>query len=154
MSRANFLRNWLARVLEIPEVNLIGFAFLLNFVWELLQAPFFEPLRDLPHWEGVKLCGLATVGDAAIMLVAFWFVAAVPQSRAWILNPRRRDLAVFVVLGIVITIGLERSALATGRWRYSEAMPVIPIIEVGLTPILQWSVLPLLVAWLVRRQLT
>lgn len=154
MSRGTFLQSSLARVLRVPEENLFGFAFLLNFVWELMQAPFFQALPDIPHWEGVKLCGLATIGDAAIALVAFWCVAAAAQSRAWILSPQRRDLAVFVVLGVVITIGLERSALATGRWQYSEAMPVIPLLGVGLTPMLQWSLLPLLAAWLVRRQLT
>ena len=154
MSRGKFLQSSLAAIVNAPEVNLLGFAFMLNFVWELMQVPFFEPLPDLPHWEGVKLCGLASIGDAAIVLVAFWCVAAAARSRAWILNPRRRDLAGFIGIGVLVMIGLEWSALATGRWRYSEAMPAIPVLGVGLMPVLQWSLLPLLAAWLVRRQLT
>ncbi|MBA3520493.1 MAG: cytochrome c biogenesis protein CcdA, partial [Rhizobiales bacterium] len=130
------------------------FAFLLNFVWEFLQAPFFEAVPNVPHWEGVKLCSIATLGDAAIMLFAFWCVAAAAQTRAWILSPRRRHLAGFAGVGVAITIGLEWSALVTGRWQYSEAMPVIPFLEIGLVPILQWIFVPLVTAWFVRRQLT
>ena len=47
--------------------------------------------------------------------------------------------------------------LATGpleRWAYAERMPVIPLLEVGLSPLLQWIVVPPLIVWLVRRQLT
>jgi len=33
-------------------------------------------------------------------------------------------------------------------------MPVIPLLGVGLSPLLQWVVLPPIVVWFVRRQLT
>jgi hypothetical protein len=33
-------------------------------------------------------------------------------------------------------------------------MPVVPLLEVGLSPLLQWIVLPPLIVWFVRRQLT
>lgn len=147
-------RSRLHGFLEIPELNVVVFAFLLNFVWEFLQAPFFESLAQKPHWEAVKLCTLATIGDAAIMLVAFWCVAAAARTRWWILSPNWRQLAGFVGLGMAITTALELAARATGRWDYSALMPVIPLLGVGLLPLLQWLVLPPLTAWFVRRHLT
>jgi hypothetical protein len=47
-------------------------------------VPFFEGMADAPHWEGVKFCTRATVGDTAIALIAFWGAAAVAGSRDWI----------------------------------------------------------------------
>ena len=52
--------------------------------------------------------------------------------------------------------GLVLEPLATGplgRWAYAEGMPVVPLLGVGLSPALQWILLPPLVAWFVRRQL-
>lgn len=39
-------------------------------------------------------------------------------------------------------------------WQYTEAIPTLPLLGTGLSPLLQWSLLPPLVLWLVRRQLT
>ncbi|MBA3517271.1 MAG: hypothetical protein H0T75_06445 [Rhizobiales bacterium] len=142
------------RVVYAPEVNVLVFAFLLNFIWEFLQTPFFQSMPRLPHWEAVKLCTAATAGDAAIMLAAFWCVALMARTRRWILSPRWRHLAGFVGVGVAITVVLELLARSTGRWEYSEAMPVVPALGIGVVPLLQWIVLPLLTAWFVRRQLT
>jgi hypothetical protein len=34
-----------------------------------------------------------------------------------------------------------------GTWAYSDLMPVVPIIRTGLTPLLQWLVVPTLALW-------
>jgi hypothetical protein len=36
------LKARLRTVLNQPELNIVLFAFLLNFVWEMLQIPFFR----------------------------------------------------------------------------------------------------------------
>jgi hypothetical protein len=72
-----------------------------------------------------------------------------------VIAPTRGRVAGFVAVGLLITIVMER--LATGlfaRWAYADAMPVVPLLEVGLSPLLQWIVLPPLIVWFVRRQLT
>jgi hypothetical protein len=49
---------------------------------------------------------------------------------------------------------MERLATGPlGRWAYADAMPVVPVLEVGLSPLVQWIVLPPLIVWFVRRQL-
>lgn len=143
------------RVLGLPEFNVAIFAFLLNFVWEMWQVPFFENIQTLSHWKGVKICSQATFGDVVIALIAFWSVAVIVQSRSWIRQPNSWQIAGFIIFGVFITIGLE--ALAThvlGRWQYGDLMPTLPILGTGLLPLLQWILLPPLILWFVRRQLT
>ncbi len=38
-------------------------------------------------------------------------------------------------------------------WNYLPTMPLVPGTDIGLVPLLQWIVLPLLTVWFVRRQL-
>ena len=70
------------------------------------------------------------------------------------LRPRKLDIAIFLGVGVVVTIIFE--ALATGmleRWAYNDAMPRLPVLGTGLLPLLQWLALPPLVLWFVRRQI-
>lgn len=60
----------------------------------------------------------------------------------------------FITVGLIITIVFE--LLATGplnRWEYGDLMPMIPIIEIGVSPVAQWVILPLIQLWFVRRQI-
>ena len=56
---------------------------------------------------------------------------------------------VFVTTGLVITIGFEKFALATSRWEYAPEMPTL--FGVGISPIAQWIVIPLVELALFRR---
>jgi len=146
----------LPTVVRLPELNVAFFALLLNFPWEILQSPLFEGMANAPHWTIVKVCSWATLGDALIMLMAYWLVAAQARSRHWIMSPTKFQLLLFVTVGVVITVAIEWLVLRGlwfEAWKYSPLMPVIPGIGIGLSPLLQWIVLPPLVAWLVRRQL-
>jgi len=141
-------------ITSLPELNVAIFSFLLNFVWEMWQIPFFAAMPNDPHWVGVAACTQATFGDAAISLVAFWILAALARSRWWIIDSSPSQVAGFVAVGVVITIILE--ALATGpleRWSYTPSMPTLPILRTGILPLFQWILLPPLTVWFVRRQL-
>lgn len=143
------------RITDLPELNVAVFAFLLNYPWEFLQAPFFRGLVEAPHWEAVKLCSLAAVGDAGIALAAFWAVAAASRTRLWIVRPTIAKVLGFIGIGLALAVAIER--LATGSlnsWVYAESMLVVPLLEIGLAPFLQWIFLPPLLVWFVRRQLT
>lgn len=139
-----------------PELNVAVFAFLLNYPWEFSQVPLFTGMADAPHWTAIKVCATATLGDIVIMLIAYWFVAFVARTRSWIAAPTAGHLMMFVAIGLAITVVIEQLALHGlwfGTWKYSPLMPVVPGIGVGLSPLLQWIILPLLLVWFVRRQL-
>jgi hypothetical protein len=88
------------------------FAFLLHFVWEFWQVPFFEGMPTVPHWEAVKTCTVATLGDVVIALLSFWGVAALTRSRRWILRPGRGAMTGFIAIGLAITV--------LGEWVLTE----------------------------------
>jgi hypothetical protein len=141
-------------LLDAPEFNVVVFSFLLNFVWEYWQVPFFRGMADRPHWEGVVACTRATFGDAGISLAAFWIVAVFVRTRSWVLKPRAGDILAFAAIGVAATIVLEYLATGSwGRWAYNDAMPRVPILGTGLVPLLQWLMLAPAVLWFVRRQI-
>ena len=135
-----------------PELYLVALAFFLNIVWEMWQIVFFESMAAMPHWEGVKRCTRAAVGDVAIAVAAFSVSSASAGSRQWFVAPSRRDVVLFVGAGLIVTVVIEK--LATGMlnlWEYSSLMPVVPRIEVGVIPLLQWLVLPLIELTVLRQ---
>lgn len=109
--------------------------------------PTYEGMAARPHWEGIKVCTYATMGDVAFALIAFWTTAGAFRSRRWIVHPRPWQLALFVAVGIALTVGFEYYYVEiTGRWTYSELMPRVPPLGTGLAPLLQWILVPCLVA--------
>lgn len=141
--------------LNLPELNIAIFAFLLNFVWEFWQIGWFADISTASHLEGVKICTRATFGDIGIALIAFWAVSFAERKRSWVSNPTKRNVMSFAFIGVVITILFEW--LATNileRWAYADSMPTLPILGTGLLPLIQWVVIPPLILWFVRRQLS
>ena len=155
-SRKGVIAGSLQAVIETPEMNVAMFALLLNFPWEILQASLYAGMVEAPHFEVTKGCLQATLGDMVIMLFAFEFVAIGARSRRWILVPTGWQSGLFVSVGVSITAAIEWLA-TRGRWvvgwNYLPEMPLLPGTDIGLSPLLQWVVLPLLTIWFVGRQL-
>lgn len=142
----------LRRITSLPEFSIYIFAFLLNFVWEMLQMPLFAlPPADTPYWPVISMCAAATVADGFIMLVAFWTASAFAGSRYWFVAAERNHVLTFLITGLAITSAIELIATEMGVWQYSPLMPVL--FGVGLSPFLQWVIPPLITLWFTRRQL-
>ena len=144
-------------LLDQPEINILIFAFLLNYPWEFLQTPLFEGMAAAPHWDAVKVCTRATFGDAVIMLIAYASIAVATMDRWWFRAPSRLQMLSFIAVGVIITVVIEHFATQSmdraWGWRYADTMPTIPVLGIGLTPLLQWILLPPLAIWFVRRQI-
>lgn len=147
----------LRNALRWPELTLAGFAFLLNVPWEMIQAPLFEGMGSMPHRAAVEYCTRAAFGDAGIMVIAFWIVAAAfSHGRGWLQQSGRIPIATFVVIGVLISIAIEMLATSRGSpegWTYTADMPILWGLNVGLIPVLQWIILPPVAVLLSRRQL-
>lgn len=127
-------------------------SFLGHFAWEILQAPLFASMSQTDHFVGIAICLKATLGDLVIALAAFWCAAFVGKGRNWVANTGSLAPAVFFTFGLLATIGLEYlNTEVTGRWAYDRVMPLLPILGTGLSPILQWIFVPMLVLWYMRR---
>ena len=117
--------------------------------------PFYQISNEFSCFDRNRNCTLATVGDVGISLVSFWIVAAISKSRRWIHRPSRKQISIFTLVGVVITVVFE--ALATGpldRWTYAESMPTIPFLGTGLVPLSMWLLMPPLTIWFVKRHLS
>ncbi len=142
------------RLATVPELHIAIGAFLLNFPWEFLQVPFFATMTAIPHWDGVVACTRATLGDAAISLLAYWVASLRAGTRDWLSAPSVSGLRAYIATGLLITIAIERASTGPlARWTYSEIMPVVPALGVGVVPLAQWVVLPLALVYLARRQM-
>lgn len=127
---------------------------MVNFVWEMLQMPLFEVGPEVSLIEVNLVCIQASIGDAVMLMIAFWILAVFFKSRRWLFHLSIPRVGLFLVPGITMTILLE--ALATGplqRWTYGDLMPILPVIGTGIAPIIQWIIVPPLVLSLVRKQL-
>ena len=142
------------RLTSIPELNIAFFSFLLNFAWEILQTPFFLDISDKINtivWYRFH----CTLGDVMISLGSFWLVALISKTRTWFLNLTKARLLLFVAFGVSYTIFSEIKNVSLYKlWAYSDFMPVIPYIDVGIVPLIQWVILPPLLVYIVRRQLS
>lgn len=139
------------------ELKILVLGFLLNLPWELLQMPLYAGVPDLPHWQAIKVCMQATVGDAVILVIAFWTASVVVRRRSWLEEAplTGRPILIFILTGIVITFAIETLAVQ-GRWiqqwQYATVMPVVPGTAVGLSPALQWLVVPAALLWMYPRR--
>lgn len=120
-----------------------------NFVWEVSQRPLYANYRF--SWREVLHCFLAALGDVLILAVLYTVMRLIFGSWLWPQIPGAHRIVALVGLGAVIASAIERHALSVGRWTYSENMPLFPGTSLGLIPVLQMALIPLLLTSLSRR---
>jgi hypothetical protein len=64
---------------------------------------------------------------------------------------RWNEYTAAALLGGACAVAYEWKALASGWWSYSNRMPVVPLLGVGLWPLLQLTLLVPLDFWLAKR---
>lgn len=133
-----------------PEFRIALFGLLTAFLWEMWQMPFYDA-GGATMAARVQGCSLASIGDAGIMVFAYAMASWKAGRRLWLNDITPGTLLVYLGTGLAVTIAIEHIALnfAFG-WRYSELMPLGPIIGTGLVPVAMWIVVPLATLWLAR----
>ena len=132
-----------------------GASFLLHLLWENLQAPLYEGFTSFRQHFGV--CFRATItGDMLFMLTIYAALAVVHRDPLWVAN--RETYAhpttwlIALLIGTLLAVSFELWAVHVDhRWQYAEAMPLMPIVHVGLTPVLQMLLVPPAVLLLTSR---
>jgi len=125
----------------LPWIALtIGLAAIGHFFWEAAQLPLYTLWRTgTPHEIAFALIH-CTGGDILITTVTLSAAVALAQYLRW---PAFGWRMVFttIVLGAGYTIFSEWLNVEIRRsWSYTAAMPVVPFIGTGLTPLLQWLI--------------
>lgn len=145
------LTKW--RISRIPELSLISWSFFLNFFWEVVQT-YFYTLKDSPFRTMLYGWIHCTLGDVLLTLLSFWFISMMSRNRRWFLSLNRLNFIGLMTIGVVGTVISERvNVHILKSWAYNQSMPIIPWLNVGLTPILQWVIIPPVAILLVRHHL-
>ena len=126
---------------------------LLNLVWEFAHMPLYTLWNTGTAGEIVFAAVHCTGGDiliamSALMLSLLIAGAGWPQKRTSV----QRVIVLTMVLGVGYTVFSEwLNIVVREAWAYSELMPIVPVIDAGLSPLLQWIVIPgLAFAWALR----
>ena len=122
-----------------------GGSFLLHLLWENLHAPLYAGFTS--YREHFWICFKAAGGDFLFMLIIYVALAVVHRDPFWPANrlayehPATWIITPFV--GALLAVGFELWAVYVDhRWQYAETMPLIPVLLIGLTPVLQMIVVP------------
>ena len=116
-------------------------SFSLNLVWEISHVGLYTIWREA---DGLRIAWSVfhcTVGDVLIAL-AIYALAAIALWRAdWPVSRPWTGGLIVVIAAMAFTAWSEwYNVYRVGAWNYTTSMPLI--FGIGLTPLLQWLVLP------------
>ena len=124
----------------------------LNLLWEILQIPLYTISQTGTNREIAFAILHCTAGDAVIATSSLVLALVIFANRDW---PASRNASVNISVvagGLIYTIFSERINIAKQAWAYSDLMPIIPSLEVGLAPALQWLIIPIISLWIMQRR--
>ena len=123
-----------------------------NLAWETIQLPLYTLWRTGTPGEIGFAVIHCTLGDVAIAAASLTLALGLVGSAEWPVRGFIPVLVISMVLGAGYTVYSEYLNVVVRRsWAYSNLMPVLPGLNTGLAPLLQWIVLPPLALALARR---
>lgn len=144
--------KWLNRFLAAPETNLFLFAFLIHFVYEVWQSPFFEFYGMPTLAQKINYITHCTIGDGVITVLSSSIISFWRRDRYWMLTPTARLIVLFTSLGWLYTFVSEIYRVRIAQL-YGVSALVVPIVQISWLPLLQWLILPPVVLIMTRRHL-
>jgi hypothetical protein len=129
-----------------------GASFLLHLLWENLQAPLYKGFESFEQHFWMCLKATAT-GDMLFMLVIYLALAAVHRDWLWISDATTfkhpATWLIAMLIGLLLAVSFELWAVYVAeRWQYAASMPILPILDIGLAPVLQMTFVPTAVLFL------
>jgi hypothetical protein len=128
------------------------FVVLANLLWEIAHLPLYTVWQNGTAREIAFAVVHCTGGDVLIAIVALLGALLFLGNARW---PNERYVAVAafaLIAGLGYTAFSEWLNTTIRRsWTYTDLMPTLPAIGVGLSPLAQWIIIPLTAFWFVRR---
>lgn len=130
----------------------IGFVAAANLIWEVLHLPLYtlwakEEIKDLA-FAAVHCTG----GDVLIALSSLVLALFIVGDSRWPSDRFGPVVVLTILFGLAYMLFSEwLNVTVRQSWAYADGMPVLPILKVGLSPVLQWIAIPLAAFWWARR---
>ena len=135
-------------------------AFLVSLIYELAHSPLYIFVDAPTLWRKLHFIVHCSFGDLTPFLIGYHLVAIIQKKWLWIIERYRlRNIVLFTFFAFSYTILSELYHVHILKsWAFKESMPMIPLLEIGLTPFLQNLILAPVVAallhkWNMRREI-
>ena len=124
----------------------------LNLIWETVQLPLYTLWSEGTAGSIAFAVVHCTAGDLLIALSVLTGALIVAGVPTWPGQRFRQVAALTMLGGLAYTVFSEWLNVEVRRsWAYSDLMPVLPPLGTGLSPVLQWVVIPSAALWMARR---
>lgn len=120
-----------------------------NLVWEFAHLPLYTIWSTGTAGELVFAAVHCTGGDiliatSTLVLALLLAGSGWPGERSAV----RRVVALTLALGVGYTLFSEwLNIVVREAWAYSALMPIVPVLDAGLSPLMQWIVIPAAAFW-------
>ena len=133
----------LSHAWQITLARYLAAITVLNLLWEIIHMPLYT-LWDIGSQAEIIFSVIhCTGGDVVIALCAITLALIWSGYSEWPVKRARRVFIVTLVLGFAYTGFSEWLNIEIRQsWAYSDLMPIIPFLGMGLSPALQWIVVP------------
>jgi len=132
--------HWLKAVRTYLTMIAVG-----NLVWEAAQLSLYTIWYEGSRNQQLIALFHGTVGDLFISAATLMASLAVFGDRRWPTYGFWRVAISTFLLGLGYTIYSEWMNVAVRHtWAYSKLMPTLPPLGTGLSPLLEWIVVPVL----------
>ncbi|MBY0433299.1 MAG: hypothetical protein K2U26_04235 [Cyclobacteriaceae bacterium] len=127
-------------------VAMLGIGFAVNFIWETSHAPLYQG----HHYSinSFSILALASVADAIMLILLYSIVSLILKHPYWVRRLSVPRILCVMFVGGTGAVVSEVLHIHAGDWTYAPTMPIIPLANVGISPVLQFMIVPLLVYWI------
>lgn len=139
--------SWLAALRAYLAVTLA-----LSLVWETVQLPLYTIWNEGAAGSQAFAVLHCTAGDVLIALAVLAGALVVVGDTSWPTHQAGRVAITAMVAGLAYTVFSEWLNVEVRRsWAYSDLMPILSPFGTGLSPLLQWLVVPAAALWAAHR---
>jgi hypothetical protein len=141
--------SWLAVLRRYLGASAIG-----HLVWEVAQLPLYTIWSTGTLPQKVIAIAHCTAGDMMIATLSIVTALVLAANPHWPDDRFRPVAALTIIIGVAYTGFSEwLNTVVRASWSYSDWMPVFDMFgfRLGLSPMLQWVVVPTLAMWLAMR---
>jgi hypothetical protein len=116
-------------------------ALTLNFAWEVAQLPLYTIYRDSEPRAIAYALAHCTAGDVLIAACTYLIATAAARTWRWPWQRPLAGVAAAILAGVAYTAFSEwLNVYVRGSWSYTDSMPLLA--GIGVSPLLQWLLLP------------